>query len=161
MSDDAEMDEQRGAWSAAGGAVMALAGGGGIAWVIAASTKGTGLPRWPVIPFALVGFVGLYVLLAPLRGWRPWTARDGALAADGQALFGIDLLDHVAEAVRSSEPLPDSLPTDAAGLATLGYPPELAEALARYGRLVLLPGRPPHALETAAADVLRLVDTHN
>jgi hypothetical protein len=75
------MEEHRGAWSAAGAAVMTLSGGGAVAWAIASSAKHSELSFWPVIPFALVALVGLHGMLAPLCGWPPWTSRDDPLRA--------------------------------------------------------------------------------
>jgi hypothetical protein len=70
------MDEHRGYWSAVGVGVMALGFGGLVAWKIAVSTSSS-VPK-PAIPalwavvLLVVGFVGLYGMLAPLLHWWPW-----------------------------------------------------------------------------------------
>lgn len=71
------MEEHRGAWSAAGAAVMTLAGGGAIAWGLAASPAQSGIPQWPLFVFAVIAAVGFYGVLAPLLRWWPWLETDG------------------------------------------------------------------------------------
>jgi hypothetical protein len=83
--------ENRGAWSAAGGVLLTLGGGGAIAWLIAANTKGTGLTKWPVIPLAAVGLIGVYVIVAPLRHWWPWTVPALGIEARIGGRFGGDI----------------------------------------------------------------------
>jgi hypothetical protein len=75
------MEDHRGAWSAAGAAVMTLAGGGTVAWAIASTAKDSGLPSWPIIPFAVAALAGVYGMLAPLCGWPPWSSRGNPLTA--------------------------------------------------------------------------------
>jgi hypothetical protein len=75
------MDEHGVAWSAVGGVVATLFGGGAIAWVIAASMNNSGLAGWPAIPLGVAGAIGLYGLIAPLRGWRPWAGDASPVTA--------------------------------------------------------------------------------
>jgi len=91
------MEDHRSAWSGAAGVVATLAGGGAIAWLVAASTKGTELPTWPVFPFAAVAVVGLYGVLAPLRSWWPWSRSGNAESLAAEADRRADTLTAVLE----------------------------------------------------------------
>jgi hypothetical protein len=67
--------DRRGSWSTVGGVVAGIAATGGVAWLIAGNTKGTGIHVFPALwMFIAVVVVGLYVMLAPLREWWPWQA---------------------------------------------------------------------------------------
>jgi hypothetical protein len=68
--------EDRAAWSGVGGVVTVLAGGGAIAWVVAAAPASSGLPVWPIYGFGVLAIVGLYFTLAPLLHLPPWAQRS-------------------------------------------------------------------------------------
>ena len=55
---------------------MAFAGGGAIAWGLAAAPATSGIARWPIWVLAVVAVIGFYVLLAPLLRWWPWLGRN-------------------------------------------------------------------------------------
>lgn len=64
--------DDRGAWSAVGGILVTLFGGGGFALWIAAHDSGSDIPTWPLWPAAILALIGLYILLAPLLGLKGW-----------------------------------------------------------------------------------------
>jgi hypothetical protein len=65
----------RAAWSAVGGVVMAAGAAGAIGWLAVAGTASTHEPLWPVYAFVAVAIVGLYGMLAPLLHLPPWRSR--------------------------------------------------------------------------------------
>lgn len=85
--------EDKAAWSAVGGVVTAITGGGAIAWGVAAASNHSGLPVWPVYPFGAFVIAGLYIALAPLLHRWPWRREESfarelrALRRDGQSLL--------------------------------------------------------------------------
>src|ERR1700691_2401519 len=71
--------EDKAAWSAAGGVVMAVGVAGAIAWLAIAEPSTSHEPLWPVLAFGVVAVVGLYGMLAPLLRWWPWHNQSGAI----------------------------------------------------------------------------------
>jgi hypothetical protein len=63
---------ERTAWSAAGGAVAAVAGTNAATWAVAAYAAHSPLPRWPAYTFGLLAVLALYVLIASLVPLPPF-----------------------------------------------------------------------------------------
>lgn len=67
-----DLQEHKTEWSAVGGVITTLAGGGTYAWGIAATPAHSGLEIWPVFVLGAVAVVGAYLMLAPLVRLPPW-----------------------------------------------------------------------------------------
>jgi hypothetical protein len=76
-------EDDRTAWSAVGGVVLVLFGGGAVAWWLAAEDQASGIPRWPAYVFLILALGGLYVLIAPLLGLPGWSRSQAASKPDG------------------------------------------------------------------------------
>jgi hypothetical protein len=75
----ADFQEHKTEWSAAGGAITAVAGGGAIAWWVAASPSHSGLVHWPAFVLLGIAIAGLYLIVAPLIALPPWRRAGAAV----------------------------------------------------------------------------------
>jgi len=63
--------DKRAGWSAAFGVLVAVFGGGAIAWWLTSASADSKLPSWPGYAFAAIAVVSVYCVFAALLGWFP------------------------------------------------------------------------------------------
>ena len=164
IRDDLRMEDHRGAGSAVGAAIMTLAGGGAVAWLLAAATPGNHLPGWPVWPLVIVAFVGGYVMVRSSGRWSPWRVTvtqisPRAADASGQPR-GSDEDKRVAVFTAQEEienfRRRGSAPTDPLPGVSIGSLEAQPAPRQREGQIVVgeLPGAPPAFVEREAVDRL-------
>lgn len=94
----------RTAWSAAGGALVVVAGTNAVAWAAAASSPNSNLPSWPAYAFGAIAVLALYASLAPLlRIWPFGSLRSPPEVIDDCIRAGRDARERIARLGLSDE----------------------------------------------------------
>lgn len=98
------MDE-RTAWSAIGGVLLTASAPNMAAWLVAATTKGSALPIWPAYIFGGLSLCGLYILIAAMARWWPFSylKRSPAQVMDDCIRAGDELRDKLLSAYPGNE----------------------------------------------------------